>query len=70
MGVKGDCTILVGKPNVKRPVGRSRRRRVDNIKIDIGERVDWCRSICDLLVRVLGYRPRGLEFDFKSYQSS
>jgi hypothetical protein len=37
--------ILVGKPQEKRPVGRSRRRWMDNIKIDIREIgwnvVDW-----------------------------
>jgi hypothetical protein len=35
----------VGKPERKRPLGRPRRRCVDNIKIDLGERgwdgVDW-----------------------------
>jgi hypothetical protein len=30
-------TILVGKPEGKRPLGRPRRRRVDNIKMDIRE---------------------------------
>jgi hypothetical protein len=29
--------ILVGKPEGKRPLGRPRRRRVDNIKIDLRE---------------------------------
>jgi hypothetical protein len=28
--------LLAGKPDVKRPLGGRRRRRVDNIKIDIG----------------------------------
>jgi hypothetical protein len=28
--------ILVGKPEGKRPMGRPRRRWVDNIKIDLG----------------------------------
>jgi hypothetical protein len=32
--------ILVGKPDGKRPVGRPRRRWVDNIKMDIGE-IGW-----------------------------
>jgi hypothetical protein len=27
--------ILVGKPEGKRPLGRPRRRRVDNIKVDL-----------------------------------
>jgi hypothetical protein len=37
--------LLVGKPEGKRPLGRTRRRWVDNIKIDLGEvgwgDVDW-----------------------------
>jgi hypothetical protein len=32
--------ILVGKPEVRRPLGRSRRRWVDNIKIDLRE-IGW-----------------------------
>jgi hypothetical protein len=35
MGVKRNtCRILVGKPEGKRPLGRPRRRWVDNIKIE------------------------------------
>jgi hypothetical protein len=37
--------LLVGKPEGKRPVGRPRCRRVDNIRMDLGEvgwgNVDW-----------------------------
>jgi hypothetical protein len=37
--------LLVGKPEGNRPLGRPRRRWVDNIKMDLGERgwggVDW-----------------------------
>jgi hypothetical protein len=33
--------ILVGKPEVKRPLGRLRSRGVDNIKIDLRE-IEWC----------------------------
>jgi hypothetical protein len=37
--------ILVGKPEGKRPLGRTRRRWVDNIKMDLRERgwdgMDW-----------------------------
>jgi hypothetical protein len=29
--------ILVGKPEVKRPIGRPRRRWKDNIRIDVGK---------------------------------
>jgi hypothetical protein len=32
--------ILVGKPEGKRPVGRARRRWVDNIKMDFRE-IGW-----------------------------
>jgi hypothetical protein len=32
--------ILVGKPEGKRPLGRPRRRWVDNIKIDLRE-TEW-----------------------------
>jgi hypothetical protein len=34
------CRILVGTPEGKRPVGRPRRRRVDNIKLDLRE-IGW-----------------------------
>jgi hypothetical protein len=37
--------LLVGKPEGKRPLGRQKRRWVDNIKMDVGEMgwgdVDW-----------------------------
>jgi hypothetical protein len=37
--------LLVGKPEGKRPLGRQRRRWVDNIRMDLGEMgwgdVDW-----------------------------
>jgi hypothetical protein len=29
--------LLVGKPEGKRPLGRPRRRWVDNIRMDLGE---------------------------------
>jgi hypothetical protein len=32
--------LLVGKPEGKRPLGRPRRRGVDNIRMDLGE-VGW-----------------------------
>jgi hypothetical protein len=46
MGEKRNAyRLLVGKPEGKRPLGRPRRRWVDNIKIDILEigwgGVDW-----------------------------
>jgi hypothetical protein len=40
-----DYRLFVGKPGGKRPLGRPRRRWVDNIKMDLGEvgwdDVDW-----------------------------
>jgi len=46
MGESGDVSrILVGKPEGKRPLVRTRRRWVDNIKMDLHEvecgGVDW-----------------------------
>jgi hypothetical protein len=46
MGEKRNAyTLLVGKPEGKRPLGRPRRRWVDNIRMDPGEvgwgDVDW-----------------------------
>jgi hypothetical protein len=39
------CRLLVGKPDGRRPLGRTRRRWVDNIKMDLLEigwgGVDW-----------------------------
>jgi hypothetical protein len=46
MGEKRNaCRLLVGKPEGKRPLGRPRHRRMDNIRMDIGELrwgdMDW-----------------------------
>jgi hypothetical protein len=46
MGEKRNAyRILVGKPEGRRPLGRSRCRRVDNIKMDLREigwdGIDW-----------------------------
>jgi len=42
---RGVYRVLVGKPEGKRPLGRPRRRWVDNIKTDLQEvgcgQVDW-----------------------------
>jgi hypothetical protein len=34
------CRLLVGKPEGKRPLGRPRRRWMDNIKMNLRE-VEW-----------------------------
>jgi hypothetical protein len=34
---RGAYRVLVGRPERKRPLGRTRRRWEDNIKMDIGE---------------------------------
>jgi hypothetical protein len=34
---RGECRILLRKPGEKRPLGRSRRRWVENIKMDLQE---------------------------------
>jgi hypothetical protein len=43
--VRGAHNILVGRPEGKRPLGKPRRRREDNIKMDLREigfgDVDW-----------------------------
>ena len=46
MGARRDVyRVLVGKPEGKRPLGRPRRRRENNIKIDLQEvrcgGIDW-----------------------------
>jgi hypothetical protein len=41
LGLKGNaCKVFVGKPEGKRPLGRPRRRRKDNIKMDL-RAVGW-----------------------------
>jgi hypothetical protein len=43
----------VGKREGKRPLGRPRRRWVDNIKMDLRDRIGWC----GLVRSGSGYRP-------------
>jgi hypothetical protein len=42
---RNEYRLIVGKPQGKRPLGRPRRRWVDNIRMDLGEvgwgDVDW-----------------------------
>jgi hypothetical protein len=39
------CSVLLGKPEGKRPIGIPKRRQVDDIKMDLGNTgwggVDW-----------------------------
>jgi hypothetical protein len=35
---RGVYTVLIGKPEGKRPLGRPRRRLKDNIKLDLREK--------------------------------
>jgi hypothetical protein len=48
---RGVYRFLVGKPECKRPLGRRRRRREDNIKINLRETVidgaNWIRLVQD-----------------------
>jgi len=48
---RGVYRILVGKPEVKRPLGKPRRRWEDNIKMDLQEvgcgGVDWFELVQD-----------------------
>jgi hypothetical protein len=51
MGEKRNAyKILVGNPEGKRPLGRPRRRWVDNIKMDLRE-IGWDGMDCIGLVR-------------------
>jgi hypothetical protein len=44
MGEKRNAyRILVGKPEGKSPLGRPRRSWVNNIKMDIRDRMEWYR---------------------------
>jgi hypothetical protein len=46
MGEKRNAyRLLVGKPEGKRPLGRPRRRWVDNIRMDLGDRGEPTGSI-------------------------
>jgi hypothetical protein len=36
------CRLLVGKPEGKRPLGKPRHRWVDNIKMDLSDRIECC----------------------------
>jgi hypothetical protein len=48
---RDEYRVLVGKPEGKRPLGRPRRRWVDNIKMNLREKVwggmDWIDLVQD-----------------------
>ena len=48
---RGVYSVLVGKPEGKRPLGRPRRRWVDNIRLDLKEvrcgHMDWIGLVQD-----------------------
>jgi hypothetical protein len=55
MGRRGlHIIILVGKSEGRRPLGRPRRRRVDNIKMDLRE-IGWD---CMDWIHMVGYRDQ------------
>jgi hypothetical protein len=52
MGVKRNAYRLVmGKPEGKEPLGKPRRRWVDNIRMDLGE-VGWSNVDCISWLRI------------------
>jgi hypothetical protein len=54
MGEKRNAyRLLVGKPERRRPLGRPRRRWVDNIRMDLGE-VGW-RDVDWICLRMAKY---------------
>jgi hypothetical protein len=64
MGEKRNAyRILVGEPEGKRPLGRPRRRWVDNIKMNLRD-----IRLCGLVIRVPGYRSKGPGFNSRYYQ--
>jgi hypothetical protein len=48
--------VLVGKPEGKRPCGRSRHRWEDGIKMDLGE-ISWEGGVCGVDSPGSGYGP-------------
>jgi hypothetical protein len=74
--------LLMGKPEGKRPLGKPRRRWVDNIRMDLGEvgwgDVDWILSsfsgvACSVGSNLQSYSPypeRGTSFVYWAQLSS
>jgi hypothetical protein len=63
--------ILVGKPEGKRPLGRPKRRWVDNIKMDLREigwaGVDWIELAQDRRTLGVSFRAFVFEILFKDF---
>jgi len=49
--IRNACTVLVRKPEGKRPLGRHRRRWEDNVRLDLREigweDLDWMHLVQD-----------------------
>jgi hypothetical protein len=62
MREKRNAYRLVGKPEGKKPLGRPRRRRVDNIRMDLVEvgwgDVDWI-GLAEVISCEFGIEPSG-----------
>jgi len=61
---RGVYRVLVGKPEERRPMGRPRRRWVDNIRMNVGiwTGLSWARIQCKLrrgVYKVLLGKPEG-----------
>jgi hypothetical protein len=48
--------ILVGMPEGKGPLGRPRRGQVNSIKMDRGERLEWCGLSMAGVITVMSHR--------------
>jgi hypothetical protein len=56
MGRREVCTVLVGKPEGKRPLGRPRCRWDDNIKLDLQEVGGGCGDWMELAQDIDSWR--------------
>jgi hypothetical protein len=67
------CRILVGKPEGKRPLGRPRRKWVENIKMDLRDigwdGIDWIDLAQDMdQCRALVNTVHNIQFSLKSFR--
>ena len=59
---RGVYRVLLGKPEGRRPLGRPRRRWVDNIRVDVNKKSNRCNSMqifihCKTTLHVSGVTP-------------